>query len=122
MRRIVGTAAVVMAGIGVLGACTPEELAVWQAQQAEEQAAADDRTWDDLAACESGGDWAINTGNGYYGGLQFLGSTWRNYGGRDFAERADLASREDQITVAVRIRDDVGYRAWPACARRLGLR
>ena len=50
--------------------------------------------WDDLAECESGGNWAINTGNGYYGGLQFLGSTWRAYGGREFAERADLATRD----------------------------
>ena len=78
--------------------------------------------WDDIAECESGGNWAINTGNGYYGGLQFLGSTWQNYGGGDFAARADLATREQQIVVAERIRDDVGYGAWPACTRRLGLR
>ncbi|MET0577496.1 MAG: transglycosylase family protein, partial [Ilumatobacteraceae bacterium] len=76
----------------------------------------------DIADCESGGNWAINTGNGYYGGLQFLGSTWQNYGGGEFAARADLATREQQIVVAERIRDDVGYGAWPACTRRLGLR
>ena len=58
--------------------------------------------WDDLAECESGGNWAINTGNGYYGGLQFLGSTWIAYGGEEFAARADLATREQQIVVAER--------------------
>ena len=77
--------------------------------------------WDDLAECESDGNWSINTGNGYHGGPQFLGSTWRAYGGREFAERADLATRAEQITVAERVRDDVGFRAWPSCARRLGL-
>ena len=78
--------------------------------------------WDDLAQCESGGNWSINTGNGYYGGLQFLTSTWLAYGGGEFADRADLATRGEQITIAERVRDDVGYSAWPACSRRLGLR
>ena len=77
--------------------------------------------WDDLAECESHGNWAINTGNGYYGGLQFLGSTWQAYGGGEFAERADLASRDEQIAVAERVRNDVGFGAWPTCARRVGL-
>ena len=79
-------------------------------------------TWDRLAQCESGGNWHINTGNGYYGGLQFLNSTWRAYGGGQYASRADLASREAQIAVAERVRADVGWGAWPACSRRLGLR
>jgi resuscitation-promoting factor RpfB len=78
--------------------------------------------WDRLAQCESGGNWAINTGNGYYGGLQFLGSTWRAYGGNEYASRADLASREQQIDIAERVLDDVGWGAWPACTKRLGLR
>ena len=77
--------------------------------------------WDDLADCESGGDWSINTGNGYSGGLQFSGSTWLNYGGGEFAERADQASRDEQITVAERVRADSGFGAWPSCAGRLGL-
>lgn len=77
--------------------------------------------WDAVAACESGGNWSINTGNGYYGGLQFLDSTWDAYGGEEFAPRADLATRGEQITVAERVRADVGFRAWPACSRRLGL-
>ena len=77
--------------------------------------------WDKLASCESGGHWGINTGNGYYGGLQFLGSTWVAYGGAEFASRADLATREQQIVVAERIRADVGFGAWPACSRKHGL-
>jgi len=79
--------------------------------------------WDSLAQCESGGNWAINTGNGYYGGLQFLQSTWLAYGGGAYASYPHLASREAQIAVATRLRDANGgsYGAWPACAASLGL-
>ena len=68
--------------------------------------------WDQVAQCESSGNWHINTGNGYYGGLQFLTSTWLGYGGGDFAPRADLASREQQITVANRVYADNGLSQW----------
>jgi len=68
--------------------------------------------WDRVAACESGGNWSINTGNGYYGGLQFSYSTWLAYGGGDFAQRADLASRAEQITVANRVYADNGLAQW----------
>ncbi|MEW1954745.1 transglycosylase family protein [Terrabacter sp. NPDC080008] len=68
--------------------------------------------WDSIAQCESSGNWHINTGNGYYGGLQFLTSTWLAYGGGDFAGRADLASREQQITVANRVYADNGTSQW----------
>lgn len=75
--------------------------------------------WDRIAACESGGNWATNTGNGYYGGLQENLTFWRSYGGDEFAERPDLASREQQIVVAERARDSGrGYRPWPECGRR----
>ena len=75
--------------------------------------------WDSLARCESGGNWAINTGNGYYGGLQFSLSTWRAYGGPGYPH---TASRETQIAIATKVRDaSGGYGAWPACARSLGL-
>lgn len=78
--------------------------------------------WDRLARCESGGDWSIATGNGYFGGLQFDAATWREHGGLAFAPRADAATREQQIAVARRVRDARGgYGSWPACARRLGL-
>jgi uncharacterized protein YabE (DUF348 family) len=68
--------------------------------------------WDSVAQCESGGNWSINTGNGYYGGLQFSTSTWLAYGGGDFASRADLATREEQITVANRVYADNGLAQW----------
>lgn len=83
----------------------------------------DGAVWDQLAACESGGNWAANTGNGYYGGLQFNLSTWSAYGGGQYASRPDLASREEQIAVATKLRDANGgsYGSWPACAAELGL-
>jgi nucleoid-associated protein YgaU len=83
--------------------------------------AAETRTWDRLAKCESGGNWSINTGNGYYGGLQFSGGTWRSNGGGRFAPRADLATKAEQIAIAERLLDARGWAPWPACARRLGL-
>ena len=85
-------------------------------------AVADGAVWDRLAQCEATGNWAINTGNGYYGGLQFDAGTWRAYGGGDYAALPHQASREEQIAVATKARDDRGgYGAWPACSRKLGL-
>jgi uncharacterized protein YabE (DUF348 family) len=85
-------------------------------------AVTDGSVWDRLAQCEATGNWAINTGNGYYGGLQFDAGTWRAYGGNDYAALPHQASREEQIAVASRVRDDRGgYGAWPACSGRLGL-
>lgn len=75
-------------------------------------------TWDQLAECESGGDWGIDTGNGYRGGLQFSQSTWEAYGGS--GNPAD-ASREQQIAVAENVLDGQGWGAWPACSSQLGL-
>jgi hypothetical protein len=77
--------------------------------------------WDRLAACESGGNWSINTGNGFYGGLQFTASTWRAFGGTAYASRADLASRSQQISVAQRVLAGQGWNAWPACSAKLHL-
>jgi Transglycosylase-like domain len=135
--------ALVLIGISTLIACTPRERAAWVNWHSQDPEAAiefarnlpeeeqeDNSTpsvsngsvWDRIAQCESGGNWAINTGNGYYGGLQFLGSTWRAYGGTQYASRADLASREQQIAIAERVKNDVGWVAWPACTRKLGLR
>jgi nucleoid-associated protein YgaU len=76
--------------------------------------------WDAIAQCESSGNWQINTGNGYYGGLQFSKSTWRAYGGLRYAPRADLASRAQQIAVAERTLKGQGIGAWPVCGRRAG--
>ena len=81
-----------------------------------------DASWDRLAQCESSGDWAISTGNGYYGGLQFDEPTWREFGGGRFAPTADGASKDQQIEIATKVRDTRGgYGSWPACARELGL-
>jgi hypothetical protein len=84
--------------------------------------APEDGVWDRLAQCESSGNWAIDTGNGYSGGLQFDSSTWQAYGGTEYAPSAHQATREQQISVATRVRDDRGgYGSWPACAAKLGL-
>lgn len=77
--------------------------------------------WDDLARCESGGNWAVNTGNGYYGGLQFSHATWHGHGGGEFAEFPHEATREQQIVIAERLRAARGYAPWPACRAKLGL-
>jgi hypothetical protein len=83
--------------------------------------AATSRTWNRLAGCESGGNWHIDTGNGYYGGVQFSAGTWTAYGGARYAARADLASRAQQIVVAERVLKSQGWGAWPVCSRNLGL-
>ena len=81
----------------------------------------DGNVWDLLAQCESGGNWAINTGNGYYGGLQFSYSTWLAHGGGQFAEYAHLATREQQILIAEQLHARRGFQPWPACRVKLGL-
>jgi resuscitation-promoting factor RpfA len=75
--------------------------------------------WDRLAQCESTGNWQINTGNGFYGGLQFTMSTWRGFGGQGMPSHA---TREQQIAVAERVLAGQGWKAWPACSTKLGLR
>ncbi|WP_326722630.1 LysM peptidoglycan-binding domain-containing protein [Streptomyces sp. NBC_00243] len=75
--------------------------------------------WDTVAQCESGGNWAINTGNGYYGGLQFSSSTWSAYGGSAYAATADQASKSEQITVAEKVLAAQGKGAWPSCGTGL---
>ena len=76
-------------------------------------------TWDALAACESGGNWAINTGNGFYGGVQFEQNTWERHGGLRYAPRADLATREEQLAIAEVTRARQGWGAWPVCSARV---
>ena len=77
--------------------------------------------WDAVAACESGGNWHINTGNGFYGGLQFSHSTWKAYGGGKYANNASGASRVEQISIAQKTLKSQGPGAWPVCGRRAGL-
>ncbi|MFD0271625.1 transglycosylase family protein [Streptomyces sp. NPDC127106] len=83
--------------------------------------AAEAATWDKVAECESGGTWSANTGSGAYGGLQFTQEEWKNAGGEEFAERADLASRSQQIAVAERVLGSQGPEAWQNCAAQAGL-
>ena len=76
--------------------------------------------WDAVAQCESGGNWSINTGNGYYGGLQFTRGTWKAYGGTKYAGTANQASRSEQIAVAERVLKGQGIGAWPVCGKKAG--
>ncbi|SHV02809.1 resuscitation-promoting factor RpfB [Mycobacteroides abscessus subsp. abscessus] len=78
--------------------------------------------WDALAQCEAGGNWAINTGNGFYGGVQFDYGTWLAHGGGKYAPRADLATREEQIAIAEKTLSAQGWGAWPVCSARVGAR
>ncbi|MGW0845230.1 transglycosylase family protein [Streptomyces sp. NPDC002787] len=75
--------------------------------------------WDAVAQCESGGNWSINTGNGYYGGLQFSASTWAGYGGTKYASTADQASKAQQIEIAEKVLAGQGKGAWPVCGKGL---
>ena len=79
-------------------------------------------TWDALASCEAGGNWAINTGNGFFGGVQFDQNTWERSGGLRYAARADLATREEQIAIATLTQQRQGWGAWPVCSGRIGAR
>ena len=129
MQRRTLLAVAALAAIPLVASCTPEELAQWQALHASDPAAAADvvaasaeppyGVWDDLADCESGGDWSIATGNGYYGGLQFSASTWRSVGGTGLPHQN---SREVQIEMGRRLQARAGWSQWPACSRRLGYR
>ncbi|WP_308190587.1 transglycosylase family protein [Streptomyces sp. HPF1205] len=83
--------------------------------------AADNSTWDKVAACETGGLWSANTGNGFFGGLAITQDTWDEYGGDVYATRPDLASRSQQIAVAQKILADIGPDAWPGCEKKTGL-
>lgn len=85
-------------------------------------AVASGSVWDQIAQCESGGNWSINTGNGFTGGLQFVDSTWLGLGGGVYAPQAYLATREQQIAIAEKVQAAQGWGAWPACTAKLGLR
>jgi LysM repeat protein len=92
-----------------------------QTSSAPAPAIAGGSVWDSLAQCESGGNWSINTGNGFYGGVQFDAGTWLSNGGGAYAPTANLASREQQIAIASKVQAARGWSPWPACSARLGL-
>ena len=104
LRSVLPLAAITGAAVGI--ALTPLAMAT---------AHADGVNWDAIAACESGGNWSINTGNGYYGGLQFSPGTWRANGGSGLPHQA---SRDEQIRVAENVLRSQGIGAWPSCGRR----
>ncbi|MFI1357221.1 transglycosylase family protein [Streptomyces sp. NPDC020898] len=100
----------VVAIAGVTGAAVAAPLLA-----AGSASAATSAEWDTVAQCESGGNWSINTGNGYYGGLQFSASTWAAYGGSSYASTADQASKSQQIEIAEKVLAGQGKGAWPVC-------
>ncbi|MCZ9342107.1 transglycosylase family protein, partial [Streptomyces sp. TRM76130] len=99
---------------GVTGAAVAAPL-----MAAGNASAATASEWDAVAQCESGGNWSINTGNGYYGGLQFSASTWAAYGGTQYASTADQASKDQQIQIAEKVLAAQGKGAWPTCGTGL---
>ena len=107
-NRIITLAAATALSAGIGLAATP-------------QADAASTVWDRVAQCESGGNWSINTGNGYYGGLQFSHSTWIGYGGGKYAYNANGATRAQQIAIAKKTLASQGPGAWPVCSVRAGL-
>ncbi|MER7579169.1 transglycosylase family protein [Kitasatospora sp. NPDC097691] len=108
-RRVI--AAIGVAGVGLTVPCLVSGTA----------SAASVATWDKVAQCESSGNWSINTGNGFYGGLQFTQSTWSAFGGTAYASRADLATKDQQIAVAEKVLASQGPGAWPVCSVQAGL-
>ncbi|MGK5682138.1 transglycosylase family protein [Actinoplanes sp. URMC 104] len=100
------TAAGVAGAVGLLGPASPAQ--------------ASGVNWDAVAQCESSGNWSINTGNGYYGGLQFSRSTWKAYGGTKYASTADKATRAEQIKIAEKVLKGQGIGAWPVCGKKAG--
>ena len=102
-----GAALALSSGIGLVSVAPAEAAAT--------------TVWDRVAQCESGGNWKINTGNGFYGGVQFAAGTWKAYGGNTYASQAHLATKAEQIAIARRVLAGQGPGAWPVCSRRAGL-
>ncbi|MGV9269981.1 transglycosylase family protein [Kitasatospora sp. NPDC003701] len=113
-RRTQTEKAIAVAGVAGVGLALPLLTAAGAS-------AAPVSTWDAVAQCESGGNWSINTGNGFYGGLQFTPSTWKAYGGTSYAPQAHQASRAQQISVAEKVLASQGPGAWPVCSQKAGL-
>ncbi|MFI8291741.1 transglycosylase family protein [Streptomyces sp. NPDC085614] len=107
-RSSKATRAIALAGVAGVAVAAP-------LMTAGSASAATASEWDAVAQCESGGNWSINTGNGFYGGLQFSASTWAAYGGTAYAASADQASKSQQIAVAEKVLAGQGKGAWPSC-------
>ncbi|WP_330295884.1 peptidoglycan DD-metalloendopeptidase family protein [Streptomyces sp. NBC_00503] len=105
------------AGLVVAGLAAPAAVGL----VAMPASAASVGTWDEVAQCESSGDWSISTGNGFYGGLQFTSSTWAEFGGTQYAPQANQATKAQQIAVAEKVLATQGPGAWPSCGKLAGL-
>ncbi|MFC5665297.1 transglycosylase family protein [Kitasatospora misakiensis] len=113
-RRTQTEKAIAVAGVAGVGLAMPILTATGAS-------AAPASTWDAVAQCESGGNWSINTGNGFYGGLQFTSGTWKAFGGTAYAPQANQASKAAQISVAEKVLASQGPGAWPVCSKKAGL-
>ncbi|MFJ8044433.1 transglycosylase family protein [Kitasatospora sp. NPDC096147] len=113
-RRTQAEKAVAVVGVAGVGIALPLMAATGAS-------AAPVSTWDKVAQCESGGNWSINTGNGFYGGLQFTSSTWAGFGGKAYAAQANQATKGQQIEIAEKVLASQGPGAWPVCSVKAGL-
>ncbi len=111
-----------MVRVGVAAATITGPLALSGAALAAPASPDSDATWDKLAKCESTSNWDADTGNSFKGGLQFTDSTWKEFGGKKYASSADQASRKEQIAVARKVHAEQGWKAWPTCTKKLGMR
>lgn len=109
-----------IAGVAVAGASVAVG-SMATAQSASASTGASSSVWDRVAACESGGNWSISTGNGFYGGLQFTSQTWQGFGGGKYAASANQASKSQQIEIAQKVLQVQGPGAWPVCSQKAGL-
>ncbi|MCB5908623.1 LysM peptidoglycan-binding domain-containing protein [Streptomyces pinistramenti] len=116
VETILSVLLVLLSALGI-GGRSAAAAAPHTAPAAQPSTAPAGTDWDRIAHCESGGRWNTNTGNGFHGGLQIAPSTWRAYGGKRYAPRADLASKSQQIAVGERIARDRGLAPWPNCGR-----
>lgn len=108
-----------LAVIGAVAVAVPLGITGTASAQEVSEVSTAASPWDRLAKCESGGNWKINSGNGYYGGLQFNPRTWRAHGGKGMPH---TASKAEQIRVAQKVLKTQGWRAWPSCSKKVGLR
>ena len=117
LSNVKKTATNITAGLGIAAGALLAPAVIGAGAEAD---AATTAQWDQVAACESGGNWQINTGNGYYGGLQFSAGTWTGHGGGAYAPTADQASKAQQIEIAEKVLASQGAGAWPNCGGPLG--
>lgn len=110
VRRVLGALGAAALATGGLAVVAPTKAGAYDA-----------KVWDRVAACESSNRWHINTGNGYYGGLQFSPTTWKEFGGTTYASQAHKASKAEQIAIARRVLSVQGPGAWPVCSKKAGL-